>query len=56
VNPGAEEAPNAQVKPEERPFVDASRPFAEAIASRDYLKAYDYLSSHAKRGCRRISS
>ena len=47
-NPGTEEATNAQVKPEERPFVDASRPFAEAMASRDYLKAYDYLSSHAK--------
>jgi len=45
---GAEEASNALVKPEERPYVDASRPFAEAIASRDYLKAYDCLSSHAK--------
>jgi hypothetical protein len=45
---GAEEALEADVEPTERPYFDAARPFAEAIAARDYSKAYDYFSSHAK--------
>jgi hypothetical protein len=32
----------------ERPFYDAAKPFAEAIAGGDYSKAYGFLSSHAK--------
>jgi hypothetical protein len=32
----------------ERPYFDAAKPFAEAIAARDYRKAYEYLSSHAR--------
>jgi len=39
---------DAEVEPAERPYFDAARPFAEAIAARDYSKAYEYLSSHAK--------
>ncbi len=45
---GTEEALDADVTPEDRPFFDAARPFAEAIAARDYPKAYDLLSSHAR--------
>jgi hypothetical protein len=44
----AEEALDADITPEERPHFDAARPFAEAIAARDYSKAYELLSSHAK--------
>jgi hypothetical protein len=44
----AEAALDADVSSEERPYFDAARPFAEAIAARDYSKAYGYLSSHAK--------
>jgi hypothetical protein len=34
--------------PEEKPYYDAAKPFVEAVASRDYSKAYGCLSSHAK--------
>lgn len=44
----AREAIGADVKPEERPYFDAVKPFAEAVSARDYAKAYEYLSSHAK--------
>jgi hypothetical protein len=44
----AEQALDAGVTPEERPYFDAAKPFAEAIAARDYSKAYGYFSSHAK--------
>ncbi len=44
----AEKALGADVKPAERPYFDAGRPFLDAIAARDYRKAYDLLSSHAK--------
>jgi hypothetical protein len=36
------------ITPAERPFYDAAKPFAEAIAARDYNKAYEFLSTHAK--------
>src|SRR5262245_51568592 len=36
------------ITPAERPFYDAAKPFAEAIAARDYSKAYESLSSHAR--------
>ena len=39
----AEEVPAA-----EQPYVDAARPFAEAIAARQYDRAYEFLSSHAR--------
>src|SRR5262245_37034678 len=39
---------DAEVSSKERPYFDAARPFAEAIATCDYSKAYGYLSSHAK--------
>jgi hypothetical protein len=32
----------------DRPYYDAAKPFTEAIAARDYRKAYEYLSSHAR--------
>jgi hypothetical protein len=44
----AKEALDADVEPSERPFFTAARPFAEAIAARDYVRAYGFLSSHAK--------
>lgn len=44
----AKETLGAEVTPEERPYFDAAKPFAEAIAAHDYNKAYGYLSSHAK--------
>ncbi len=44
----AKEAIGADVKPEDRPYFEAVRPFAEAVSARDYAKAYGYLSSHAK--------
>ena len=47
-NTEAEEALDAEVSAEERPYFDAAKPFVEAIASRDYAKAYEHLSSHAK--------
>jgi len=37
-----------KVTPEERRYLDAAKPFAEAVAARDYRKAYEFLSSHAK--------
>jgi hypothetical protein len=36
------------ITPAERPYFDAAKPFVEAIAARDYPKAYEYLSSHAR--------
>lgn len=42
------EALDAEVVAEERPYFDAGRPFAEAIAARNYVQAYEHLSSHAK--------
>ena len=39
---------DADVTAEERPYFDAARPFVEAIAARDYTKAYGFLSTHAK--------
>jgi hypothetical protein len=44
----SEEAIDAEVTAEERPYFDAAKPFTEAIAARDYAKAYGYFSSHAK--------
>lgn len=44
----SEAALDAEVTAEERPYFDAARPFVEAIASRDYARAYEQLSSHAK--------
>jgi len=44
----AEAALDADVEAAERPYFDAARPFAEAIAARDYSKAYGYFSTHAK--------
>ena len=41
---GAEET----VTPADRPYFDAGKPFVEAIAARDYRKAYELLSSHAR--------
>jgi hypothetical protein len=38
----------ADLEPEERPYFEAAKPFAEAIAARDYSKAFDHLSSHAR--------
>ena len=43
-----EEALDAEVSLEERPYFDAGRPFAEAIAANEYARAYEYLSTHAK--------
>lgn len=40
--------PETKIKPEEQPYVDAAKPFVEAVAARDYQKAYDCLSSHAR--------
>ncbi|MBI3828305.1 MAG: hypothetical protein HY291_02240 [Planctomycetes bacterium] len=37
-----------EVKPEEKPFIEAAKPFYTAIAAREYAKAYDLLSSHAR--------
>jgi len=37
-----------KITPEERSYYDAAKPFAEAIAARNYNKAYEFLSSHAK--------
>jgi hypothetical protein len=34
--------------PEEKPYFDAAKPFVDAIAARDYMKAYGCLSSHAR--------
>ena len=34
--------------PEEKPYFDAAKPFVEAVAARDYAKAYGCLSSHAR--------
>ncbi len=43
-----EAALDAELTAEERPYFDAARPFAEAIAARDYPKAFGLLSTHAK--------
>ncbi len=37
-----------EVSAEERVFLAAARPFVEAIAARQYERAYDFLSSHAR--------
>ena len=34
--------------PQEKPYFDAAKPFVDAVAARDYAKAYGCLSSHAK--------
>jgi len=44
----AKQSLDAEVLTAERPYFNAARPFAEAIAARDYSRAYGYLSSHAK--------
>jgi hypothetical protein len=44
----ASDADTDEISAKDRPYVDAARPFAEAVAARDYKKAYGYLSSHAK--------
>lgn len=46
--PEREASLDAEVTAEERPYFDAAKPFVEAIAARDYIKAYGLLSSHAK--------
>jgi hypothetical protein len=46
--PDAEEPQDAETAARERPYLDAARPFAEAIAARDYNAAYSHLSSHAR--------
>lgn len=38
----------ADAEPEERPWIEASRPFLTAIAKRDYASAYGLLSNHAR--------
>lgn len=38
----------SEAEPAERPYLEASQPFITALASRDYAKAYDQLSSHAR--------
>jgi len=48
VTANAKHALEAEVTAKERPYFDAGRPFAEAIAAGDYAKAYGCLSSHAK--------
>ena len=42
------QATGERVTAAERPYFDAAKLFAEAIAARDYQKAYQYLSSHAR--------
>ena len=42
------EAKNSGPTPEEKPYFDAAKPFVDAVAGRDYTRAYGYLSSHAK--------
>jgi len=42
------EAKSSGPTAEEKPYFDAAKPFVEAIAARDYTKAYGYLSSHAR--------
>jgi len=37
-----------KITPQERPYYEAGKPFAEAIATHDYAKAYGFLSSHAR--------
>ena len=37
-----------EVTAAERPYYEAAKPFAEAIAAHDYHKAYECLSSHAR--------
>src|SRR5580765_4312444 len=44
----SKEALDGDVTAAERPYFDAARLFAEAIAMRDYARAYEYLSSHAR--------
>ncbi len=41
-------ADGEEVSAAERVFLDAARPFAEAIAARQYARAYEFLSSHAR--------
>lgn len=36
------------VKPEEKPFIDAAKPFYAAIGERDFAKAYEMLSTYAR--------
>ena len=45
---GDEQAKTPEIKPEDRPYLDAARPFVDAIVARDYSKAYGYLSGHAR--------
>jgi hypothetical protein len=40
--------PENKIKPEEKPYIDAAKSFVEAVAARDYRKAYESLSSHAR--------
>jgi len=41
-------ASSEEITPAERPYFDAAKPFADAIAARDYRKAYEYLATHAR--------
>jgi hypothetical protein len=42
------ESSEAKVSPQERKFIEAGRPFVNAIAVRKYEEAYGLLSSHAR--------
>jgi hypothetical protein len=50
VEASASSAPKlgANVAPADRPYFDAAKPFADALAARDYRKAFESLSSHAR--------
>lgn len=43
-----EEAEMKGAKPEERPYLEAARPFVEALAGRDYAGVYAQLSRHGR--------
>jgi len=48
VNARKGESEEEKVSPQERKFIEAGRPFVNAIAARQYETAYGLLSSHAR--------
>lgn len=46
--PSAASEHEEEIKAEERPFIDAAKPFYAAIAACEYDKAYAMLSTHAR--------
>ena len=48
VNARRNENEQEKISPQERKFIEAGRPFVNAIAARNYEEAYGLLSSHAR--------